>query len=114
MSRSVDLKLNRAMYERRGVDNHTCCNCGYSKNIPLLSRELHVHHMYDKSTYKRLKYKVEHMRTLCEVCHINRFHVGWMGSTRVSCTKWDYYKWRLYEEVIWFAWLRRLIGTIFK
>ena len=114
MSRGIDLKLNRAMYKRRTMDNSTCCNCGYNKNVPLLNREIHVHHMYDKSTYKGLKYKVKYMRTLCERCHINSFHSDWMGSTRVSCTWWNYYKWRMWEEVIWFAWLRRLVGKKFK
>lgn len=114
MNNGTDLRLERAKYERKVLDSWTCCNCGYSKNVPFLNREVHAHHTYDASTYKRDKYKVKYLRTLCGVCHINRFHGSWMGSTRKSCTIWDYYKWRLYEEVVWFAWLRRLIGKIFK
>lgn len=102
-------RVERAKYKRKKIDGYTCCNCGYHKGIPFINRELHAHHCYDESSYPKYAASVRYMRTLCEPCHLKSFHGKWMKGTQVSCTIWDYRKWRTYEEIVNFAWLRRLL-----
>lgn len=101
------------MRKRRSLDDNTCCNCGYFKGMIFIKRDMNAHHLYDKSSYPRIKYKLSMMRTLCYKCHM-RFHTKWMGGYRESCTQYDYFKWRAYEEVVNLAWLKKIIYKMFK
>lgn len=92
-------KLNSAILKRKSKDNYTCCNCGYHTKVPLIKRELHGHHTYNKKDYPKLTYNVNYLRTLCEKCHAN-FHIKFMGGYDKKCTIYNYYVWRMTQELL--------------
>lgn len=92
-------KLNSAILKRKSKDKYTCCNCGYHNNVPLIKRDLHGHHTYNKKNYPKLTYNVDYLRTLCEKCHAN-FHIKFMGGYDKKCTIYNYYVWRMTQELL--------------
>ena len=54
-------------------------------------KSLHVHHVYNKSTYPRHCLTTRYLVTLCKECHSD-FH-SWNGGYRVSCTPSDWNQW---------------------
>lgn len=106
-------RLNRVSEERKQLDNHTCCNCGYHKKSWLFNRDLDAHHIFSKKHYKKYAYSVDKIRTLCETCHTS-FHTRWMSSYSDKCTDIDYYLWRMNEEVVKFRWLFKLFRKLIR
>ena len=62
-----------------------CLICGSRK-------ELHAHHLFDKSTYPIFSLQLWNGRTMCKRCHM-KFH-EWKGGAWGSCTPIDYYKFK--------------------
>jgi len=54
-------------------------------------KSLHVHHVYDKSTYPRHCLTTRYLVTLCKSCHTD-FHT-WNGGFRVPCRPSDWNAW---------------------
>ena len=55
------------------------------------TKTLHVHHVYDKSTYPRHCLTTRYLVTMCKDCH-TEFHT-WNGGFRVSCRPIDWNAW---------------------
>lgn len=51
----------------RARDNHTCQNCGQYKGY------LNIHHIFDFSTYPKLRFEESNLIVLCRQCHLD-FH----------------------------------------
>lgn len=112
LMKSNDIKLANTIFNRKVKDNFRCCNCGYHNKVPFINRELHGHHTYNKKNYPKLKYNINYLRTLCEKCHSN-FHIKYKGGYNKKCTLYDYYIWRIIQE-LYGVFLIKIIYKLFR
>lgn len=66
---NVTDKIRKDVFSR---DNHTCKKCGFS-SFDKRNHNLNAHHLFNKVSFPKWKYKSINLITLCAECHVN-FH----------------------------------------
>ena len=84
--RKWSLGVRRAAFFR-------CDVCGYKHAWHRKRRELHAHHLRDKSTYPNDALDLDNGVCVCEDCH-DRFHDEYMGGSWKTCTPEDYIRFK--------------------